>query len=288
MRKIFATISAVALVVAMAIPAMANPYKEANRWYFDADKAGTLTAKDDQKTYIYDAVVPGTNFLGLQNDLYGPLVFVSFVADCNCDVEHVWIYDYFEPTCEDSGYWLGICECCGSEWLMPEYNALGHEFINDTGVVIKAATCEQDGILEAACSRCGKIGERVIPALGHNFVRDIDVEIVNVVWNGQNGSNARFDVTLELTFKRHRGGDLVVRRVLEGAYYQNKNSNNLVYTYTGEGYEFSFECVEINVTIALSATGSSQNVEFSLDLPEKLPVGSKLITAWNWICEELQ
>jgi len=44
----------------------------------------------------------------------------------------------------------------------------GHEFINDTGVVFKERTCDEDGAVEAVCSRlgCDAVGTRYLPA--HN------------------------------------------------------------------------------------------------------------------------
>ena len=56
----------------------------------------------------------------------------------------------------------------------------GHEFINDTGVIISQPTCEKMGVCEAKCSvlGCNEVGTRFFGSpLGHEFINDTGVII---------------------------------------------------------------------------------------------------------------
>ena len=133
MKKVLVSLFATALVVALAVPVMASGLvKTKDAWVYNAEEAGTLNVKDNKVSYEYE-VVAGENFLGLQRNYTGQLQFVQF-----------------EP----------------AKFVCP-----GHEFINDTGVIIQERTCTRDGINEAACSvkGCNAIGTRVLPALGHDY-----------------------------------------------------------------------------------------------------------------------
>ena len=75
-----------------------------------------------------------------------------------------------EPTCETPGKTEGShCTACGKTLKeQQEIPALGH---TETMLVIKAATCEKEGMEIPYCSVCKKIlGEqKEIPAIGHSF-----------------------------------------------------------------------------------------------------------------------
>ena len=66
--------------------------------------------------------------------------------------EHDWkLYDYSDPTCEDSGYYTYHCsryDECGGEYT-DYYEALGHNW--DSGVITKQPTCGDTGIKTYTC-----------------------------------------------------------------------------------------------------------------------------------------
>jgi len=109
MKKILATFCALAVFVALAVP-MAKAdyfYSEANAWWYNADVAGTLTFKDNHNTRTFE-VVPGDNFLGLQRNFNGQLVFVSF------EPAVTWCTVVFTGVQYASGFWADFNQSIGS------------------------------------------------------------------------------------------------------------------------------------------------------------------------------
>jgi hypothetical protein len=120
-KKIFTTLTVVALVCAMSVSAMAGTlYSIKNEWFFDSDVAGKLVVADNKKDFTFDAVV-GTTNLGKQSGFTGQLKLVSepvapkhfkvtfvsaagnfrftvetttrFVEHIGCEQEDVWVWD---------------------------------------------------------------------------------------------------------------------------------------------------------------------------------------------------
>jgi len=79
MKKILSIAFVLTFVFALSIAATATGtlYSEADHWFYNAETAGTLTAKDAQLEYGF-TVDAGNNFLGAQSNFYGKLVFVDF------------------------------------------------------------------------------------------------------------------------------------------------------------------------------------------------------------------
>ena len=74
------------------------------------------------------------------------------------------------PTCQTEGKARGVCSVCGEqqEILLEKTD---HDY--KTGpIVVREASCSQDGIIEAECRYCGEIRE-LIPALGHDITEHI-------------------------------------------------------------------------------------------------------------------
>jgi len=86
MKKFVSIALSLVMVLALAVSAMASGVlrSDSDSWFFDADEAGILVAKDNFKEYSFD-VIEGENFLGLQRDYTGQLTFISFEA---AETEH--------------------------------------------------------------------------------------------------------------------------------------------------------------------------------------------------------
>ncbi|MCL2766784.1 MAG: hypothetical protein FWD21_03785, partial [Peptococcaceae bacterium] len=179
MRKALTIALALTMVLAFAVPAMAQGAltSKANEWYYTSDVAGTVTVADNKVEFTYRVNAGEVTLLGKQSGYTGQLKFVSFLSDCEA-FGHEFINDtgeFVPPTCTEMGYNIAECSRAGCNETgpryLPEHPALGHEFINDTGVVLIERTCTEDGLNEAACSRagCDEIGTRFLPALGHTY-----------------------------------------------------------------------------------------------------------------------
>jgi len=73
-------------------------------------------------------------------------------------------------------------------------------------------------------------------------------------WNGLTGTNARFDVAVDLTFTASSGDDIEVTVVLEQMYYQNKNVFQFEKT-----VEVCVGCYEVTVLVTLQPEFSNRN-----------------------------
>jgi len=268
MKKVLTMLSVFAVVFAMAASAVADGtlFSKADGWYYDTDVAGTLTVKDNKVTFTYD-VEAGVNPLGLQRNYTGQLKFVGFkvaVVECEHNFNQWNKITIQERTCTQDGIYLWPCDYCDEtfEEVIP-----GYHFMNDHSYdwscwewVEEDATCTQEGFYGFQCRFCGEKDGVEIPALGHVEVLGVAAEIVAADWNGENGSDARFDVTLGLTFTVSRDGDIVDEVVFVDAYFRNNNFNNLT-----ETFELAVGCCDVEVNVVLGVTGSNQSAEFSVD-----------------------
>ena len=65
---------------------------------------------------------------------------------------HTGTWNVVQPTCEANGWKEITCITCG-EHYRETLNALGHTWDMDSGVVTKAATCAQPGVMTYTCTR---------------------------------------------------------------------------------------------------------------------------------------
>jgi len=139
--------------------------------------------------------------------------------------------------------------------------------------VVTDPTCSNDGYTTYTCIECGDsyIGDEV-EALGHIEIEAWDAEIVDSIWNGKNGSDARFDIEIRLTFAMSRDGDIVEDAVFADAYFRNANFNNLA-----ETFELTVGCYDVAVEVTLNAENSNQNAVFS--------IASRELSSCELICE---
>ena len=271
MKKLLSFVLVFAMVFSLAISTVAsgdiNLYSVKDSWYIDVNEAGTVTVKDNKATYTY-SVEAGTNFLGLQRGYTGQLKFVDYapeIVECTHYFNQWNKITIQERTCTTEGIYLWPCDYCDAtyEQIIP-----GYHFMNDRDYdwsvwkfVNIPATCTEDGLLGYQCCVCGEVAEdaEIIPALGHIEVIDVSAEIVGSAWNGEFGSNARFDLTIELTFNVSRDGDIVEEVIYADAYFRNENFYDLEKT-----FEFSIGCYDIDVEIVLSAFDKNQFAVFSV------------------------
>jgi len=130
-----------------------------------------------------------------------------------------------------------------------------HEYV----AVVTAPTCTKQGYTTYTCSCGDEYIDDYVDALGHIEVLDVNAAIVSSEWNGENGSDARFDLTLKLTFSMSRDGDIVEEVVFVDAYNRNVNFNNL-----SETFNLTVGCYDVAVNVELDIQNSNQNAEFSI------------------------
>ena len=128
--------------------------------------------------------------------------------------------EYIEPTCTNDGYWILVCADCG---------------------------CASDEI---------EIDEG--SALGHIIVTEVSAVVVDSKHNGLTGSNARFDVTVELTFAVSRGDEITKTVTLNEMYFRNKNFYKLTETVD----ELHVGCYDVTVIVTLETDDNNQAVKF--------------------------
>jgi len=132
--------------------------------------------------------------------------------------------EYIEPTCTNDGYWILVCGDCG---------------------------CVSDEI---------EIDEG--SALGHIIVTEVNAVVVDSNHNGLTGNNARFYVTVELTFTVSRGDEIdeITETVtLNEMYFRNKNFYKLTETVD----ELHVGCYDVAVIVTLETDeNNNQAVNF--------------------------
>lgn len=84
-----------------------------------------------------------------------------------------------EATCTEDGSFESVVYCadCGAELSRDTVttDALGHDFDGVEPVVVKEATCVEDGVQTFKCKTCGEDVEEAIPATGHGEIEDARV-----------------------------------------------------------------------------------------------------------------
>ncbi len=91
----------------------------------------------------------------------------SCCANNTCgDAHHFVLLDSTKASCLTLGYDRYLCNKCGKIEKRDYVNALGHAW---QGILIREATCEQDGKLLEICSRCGEVKETVTPPKEHEY-----------------------------------------------------------------------------------------------------------------------
>ena len=85
------------------------------------------------------------------------------------DCEHSYETEVIDPTCEDEGYTLYICEECGDEYEDDYVDALGHNY---AVAEVVDPTCEDEGYTIYICEECDdEYEDDYVDALGHSFER---------------------------------------------------------------------------------------------------------------------
>lgn len=81
-------------------------------------------------------------------------------------VEHKFIEETKEATCEEDGYYKKLCEYCGLILEEIVYTHIGHDYKT---LSIVPSTCTQAGTVEKKCVNCGDVQEDKTPILKHSF-----------------------------------------------------------------------------------------------------------------------
>ena len=181
MKKYLVIALALVMMLALAAPALAADgftlVRQAKGNLYDLYLNGELLeagvigqnnmpGNGKQFTVTYN----GVELAFISGNSVSSTTFASYCATIGHD--YYWMSS--PATCtEPETHWLICKRDCGFDagYVNTVGDALGHEFINDTGVVVKPRTCTEDGENEAACSRagCDAIGSRILPALGHDY-----------------------------------------------------------------------------------------------------------------------
>lgn len=86
--------------------------------------------------------------------------FLGFCSDEHGDVQYLTVY---EPTCEQDGYIIGVCEYCSVILEEIHIDACGHNFDD---IVTIAPTESTNGVEKYTCSNCGESYCNYTPAYG--------------------------------------------------------------------------------------------------------------------------
>ena len=271
-------------------------YSTKNEWFVDIAAAGTVTVKDNKTEFNFSFDEAGTYSIGLQKGYTGQLKFINF-EEVPVVIEPVE-QDYFVAYMDDDNvymYWTAVKwndiipvpenpvkdGCVFEGWktqsgvevtpgmtyaqLVNGNDTVTSESIwaqwhkHEYAAVVTAPTCTKEGFTTYTCSCGDEYIDDYVDALGHMEVLDVNAEIVNSEWNGENGSDARFDLTLKLAFSMSRDGDIIEEVVFVDAYYRNSNFNNL-----GETFNYIVGCYDVSINVILDAQNSNQNADFSI------------------------
>lgn len=95
----------------------------------------------------------------------------SFEADYTAKTTHKWVeISRFAASCDDEGIIFYKCSICYSNYTVVQ-DSLGHNYVDKDSLSVEA-TCTEDGRDYGVCTRCGYVKDKVIPALGHDYVLD--------------------------------------------------------------------------------------------------------------------
>ena len=91
----------------------------------------------------------------------------SYKADETPVSEHNYKSAVTAPTCTSKGFTTYTCKACGNSYKADEKAALGHNL--GSYIVVKSATCTENGSEKASCSRCTYSETRTIKATDHDY-----------------------------------------------------------------------------------------------------------------------
>lgn len=80
---------------------------------------------------------------------------------------HKYVVVEINPTCESDGYVSKYCRICGYVYEYTKLNALGHNYGLYSTI---DSSCTDNGKEIFKCTRCNNEYERIIEALGHNYI----------------------------------------------------------------------------------------------------------------------
>lgn len=91
-------------------------------------------------------------------------------------VEHIYNAVVTPPTCTEKGYTTHTCERnCGNSYIDTYVDALGHEW-EDVGEPEKEAGCISAGSQYQECAVCGSSRIATVPALGHDWQNEVIIK----------------------------------------------------------------------------------------------------------------
>ena len=127
MKRIFTSLSVFAIMIAMAVGAQAQLTSKGSDWFYETDKAGTLTVKDNKKDFVYE-LKAGKTLIGKQSGYTGQLKFVSFVETKCCQYcDGVAVYGgYVAGDCYSNGYTWFSCSKCNAWFYGEIFETMGH------------------------------------------------------------------------------------------------------------------------------------------------------------------
>ena len=88
-------------------------------------------------------------------------------------VEHIYKTQIYNPDCTHRGYTKYSCILCSDEKASDYVDALGHSYNN--GIITKAATCKDYGIMTYKCTRCDNTYEETIAKDSSNHGNNTEV-----------------------------------------------------------------------------------------------------------------
>lgn len=84
---------------------------------------------------------------------------------------HTWREtEYVPATATEDGWRDFVCDICGAQKRETDF-ACEHEYVREE----RLPTCEENGVIIETCSICGYTVTEDIPALGHDYIKQMDV-----------------------------------------------------------------------------------------------------------------
>lgn len=105
---------------------------------------------------------------------YISIFIISCLFGCGKNHIHNYVESIIEPTCEEEGYTLYVCQSCGYSYTDNYVDEKGHYW--DNASIIKEPTCLEDGSVKYNCMNCDEVKYDIIEKSGHNIIDDEEVE----------------------------------------------------------------------------------------------------------------
>lgn len=144
----------------------------------------------------------------MKEDIYEG--YLGFCSNGHGDIDYITVY---EPTCEQDGYIIGVCEYCSVILEEKHIEAAGHCFKSTVSI---PATDTTQGVEKSTCVNCGESFTAFTPALSNNAPKTLCTVTGRAVLandkTGENGSTPLKNASVRIN------GEVVAESDSEGKF----------------------------------------------------------------------